>query len=159
MSYVVRGLSPQMFASMFAMGEEELARNRARRIIVEIDSYYPCRVSLESARKGERLLLVHHVHHPVETPYRSAFAIFVREGMTKAAEFIDCCPPVFAARPLAFRGFSADGNLADARLESGDDADDTIRAMFLNPDISYIHAHNAAYGCFAAQIDRTDALG
>lgn len=154
MTYAVRGLEPSQFDAFFTMDEEELARHRARRVVAEADSHYPCRLSLESARKGERLLLLHHVHHDVDTPYRAAFAIFVREGVAEAAEYIDRCPPVFAARPLAFRGFSGEGILVDARLGDGDDADATIVAMFCNPAISYIHAHNAAHGCFAARIDR-----
>jgi Protein of unknown function (DUF1203) len=27
--------------------------------------------------------------------------------------------------------------------------------LFANSDIAYIHAHNAAHGCFAARIDRS----
>ena len=32
--------------------------------------------------------------------------------------------------------------------------DPAIRALFERADIAYIHAHNAAHGCFAARIDR-----
>lgn len=28
--------------------------------------------------------------------------------------------------------------------------------FFANADIAYIHAHNAAHGCFAARVERTD---
>ena len=31
---------------------------------------------------------------------------------------------------------------------------DAIRDLFANPAIAYIHAHNAADGCFAARIER-----
>jgi len=29
-----------------------------------------------------------------------------------------------------------------------------ITRFFANPDVSYIHAHNAKRGCYAARIDR-----
>ena len=34
------------------------------------------------------------------------------------------------------------------------EADARIRALFGRPEIATIHAHNAAYGCFLARIER-----
>jgi hypothetical protein len=31
-----------------------------------------------------------------------------------------------------------------------------IGRLFETPDAAYLHAHNAAHGCFAARIDRAD---
>lgn len=154
MAYRIRGLDRNQFEALFTMDDAALARRRAQRVVATSDRGYPCRISLEDARKGERLLLVHHVHHDVETPYRSAFALFIREDAEQAAEYVDRCPPVFAGRPLSLRGFSDGGALADARLVQGDEADAAIRGMFADPAIAYIDAHNAAYGCFAARIER-----
>ncbi|MBO9582440.1 MAG: DUF1203 domain-containing protein [Sphingobium sp.] len=39
-------------------------------------------------------------------------------------------------------------------LAAASEADDAIRALFERDDVAYIHAHNAAPGCFAARIDR-----
>jgi len=154
MTYRIAGLDPAPFAPLFGASEEELAGHRARRVVADSDSGFPCRVSLEDAKRGERLLLVHHVHHEVETPYRSAFAIFVREEAAAAAEYRDECPPAFAGRTLSLRGFDADGALAEARLAEPGAADEAIRALFAVPRIAYINAHNAAAGCFAARIER-----
>jgi hypothetical protein len=44
--------------------------------------------------------------------------------------------------------------LQDAKLAAPDEAGRAIRALFDRDDIAYIHAHNAAHGCFAARIDR-----
>lgn len=154
MAYRIRGLEPAQFSDLTALDDEALTERRAKRVVADADRGFPCRVTLEDARKGERLLLVHHVHHAVDTPYRSAFAVFVREGAREAAEYVDRCPPVFAARQLSLRGFSDAGELEAATLVSGDEADGTIRAMFADPAIAYIDAHNAAPGCFAARIER-----
>ena len=153
MTYRITGLDPQIFAPFWGMEPDRLEAHRASLRLAEVDGIYPCRVSLDSASKGERLLLCHYVHHEVETPYRSAFAIFVREGASQAV-FVDRCPPVFAARPLALRAYSSDGCLVDARLAAGDDADAAIRSIFELPQIAYIDAHNAAHGCFAARVHR-----
>ena len=44
--------------------------------------------------------------------------------------------------------------LRDARLAAAGEADGAIRALFERDDVAYIHAHNAAHGCYAARIDR-----
>ena len=154
MTYRIAGLDPAQFAPMWAMGDAELARHQAAPVTADTDSGFPCRVTLEDARVGERLMLLNHVHHDVAGPYRSAFAIFVREGAEAAAVYQDRCPPCFAGRTLSLRGFDADGALAQARLAAPGDADAAIRDLLVNPAIAYINAHNAAAGCFAARIER-----
>ena len=153
MTYRIAGLDPAPFAPLWAMGDAELAAAGARRVAADADRGFPCRVSLADARTGETLMLVHHVHHDVAGPYRSAFAIFVREDAVQAT-YEDCCPPCFAGRTLSLRGFDGEGALAEARLAAPDEADLAIRALLSNPAIAYINAHNAAAGCFAARIER-----
>ena len=98
-------------------------------------------------------MLVHHVHHDVAGPYRSAFAIFVREHAVQAT-YEDCCPPCFAGRTLSLRGFDEAGALAEAGLVAPGEVDRAIRTLLADPAIAYINVHNAAAGCFAARIER-----
>lgn len=154
MTYRITGLDPAPFASLFALTDAELAAQGARRVTASSDRGFPCRVSLADAEAGEQLILFHHVSHDVATPYRSAYAIYVRCG-AQQTEFQDALPPVFAGRPLGLRGFDGDGMLRDARLALPGEAEDRIGDLFANPDIAYIHAHNAAHGCFSARIDRS----
>lgn len=153
MTYCIAGLDPEPFAGLFGLTDEELNARNALRVVALADRGFPCRVSLEDARRGEDLILLHHTSHDVCTPYRSAYAIYVRRDVA-AARFIDCTPPVFENRPLGLRGFDSDGLLRDARLALPGEADFGIRELFASPAIAYIHAHNAAHGCFAARIDR-----
>lgn len=154
MTYRIEGLAPARFAPLRAMSDDELVRHRAARVIADADRGYPCRVTLEDARAGERLLLLHHVHHDVESPYRAAFAIFVREEAREAAVYEDRCPPCFEGRTLSLRGFDGENALADAKLALPGEADEAIRALLADARIAFIDAHNAAYGCFAARIQR-----
>ena len=153
MTYSIQGLSPEPFAPLFALDDSELAVINARRVTATADRGFPCRVSLEDAKAGEALILLHHTSHDVETPYRSAYAIYVRPGV-EAATYRDELPPVFEGRPLALRAFDAEGMLQTARLAGPGEADGAIRDLFADDAISYIDAHNAAYGCFAARIER-----
>ena len=154
MTYRITGLSPETFAPLFALDEAELAAHRAVRVTASASRGFPCRVSLEDAREGEELILLHHTSHDVASPYRSGYAIYVRDNATDAAQYIDAIPPVFEGRPLALRGFGADAMLKDAKLALPGEADTAIRTLLADPRIAYIHAHNAAHGCFAAQIER-----
>ena len=153
MTYRIEGLAPEAFESLFSMNDGELAERGARRVIAKSSRGFPCRVSLEDAAEGEELILLHHVSHDVATPFRSAYAIYVRKGAAPAS-FTDETPPVFEGRPLGLRGFDAEGMLTDALLALPGEADARIRQLFANPAIATIHAHNAAHGCFAARIER-----
>lgn len=153
MTYMIQGLSPDRFAPLFAMDAAELAAINARRVTATADKGFPCRISLQDARAGEALILLHHVSHDVATPYRSAYAIYVRPGVD-AARYRDEPPPVFAGRPIALRAFDAAGMLQGARLVAPGEADAAIRDLFGDAGIAYIDAHNAAHGCFAARIER-----
>ena len=154
MTYRITGLDPAPFAPLFALTDAELAAQGARRVTASSDRGFPCRVSLADAEAGEQLILLHHVSHDVATPYRSAYAIYVRCG-AQQTEFHNTLPPVFAGRPLGLRGFDGDGMLRDARLALPDEAEQEFDELFANPAIAYIHAHNAAHGCFAARVDRS----
>ena len=154
MTYRIRGLPAERFERYFAMSDDELRIHRARRMIADEEPGFPCRVSLRDAEIGEEMLLIHFVHNDVETPYRSAFAIFVRKGARQAV-FEDQTPPVFRKRNLSLRAFDAEGNLVCAKLAMQNEADRTLRKMLVDPAIDHIDAHNAAYGCFAARIERS----
>jgi hypothetical protein len=154
MTYRITGLSPAPFAHLIGADNAALAAEGAIRVTAGSDKGWPCRVTLEDANAGESLILVNHVSHDVTTPYRSAYAIYLRERAGDAAEFVDETPPVFEGRPIALRGFDAGGMLRNAALALPGEADAKIRALFESEEIAYIHAHNAAHGCFAAKVER-----
>lgn len=142
MTYRIDGLSP------------DLARTEgARRVTATSKPGFPCRVTLEDAEIGETVLLFNHVSNDVAGPFRSSFAIYVRDG-AQAARYRDSLPPVFSTRTISLRGFDAEGDLKAAELVAGEGIDPAIRAMLDRPEIAFINAHNAAAGCFAAKIVR-----
>jgi Protein of unknown function (DUF1203) len=154
MTYRIEGLRRADFVPLFTMSDAELAARDAVRVTATGHGF-PCRVSLEDASVGEQLILLNYISHDVATPYRSAYAIYVREGAEDAPALIDTTPPVFEGRPLGLRGFGADGMLKNAALALPGQADAKIRELFADENIAYIHAHNAAHGCFSARIDRS----
>lgn len=154
MSYVVHGLDPTPFQPLFGLSDEDLAKHGAVRMRVTEKPSFPCRVSLTDRDIGESVLLLNHVSHDVANAYRASHAIFVAEGVSEAARFVDEVPPVFETRVLSLRGFDADGMMVEAALAQPGEADAGIRKLLANPTIETIHAHNATRGCFAARIER-----
>jgi hypothetical protein len=151
MTYRITGLDPEPYRPLFALSDQELERRGMRRMTVT-DKGFPCRVSLVDRPIGEQVILLNHVSHDAANPYRASHAIFVADA--EQAEFIDEVPPVFVPRMLSMRGFDEDGMMADALITKPGEADAGIRKLFANPEIAYIHVHNAARGCFSARVER-----
>ena len=154
MAYRITGIDPRPYQPLFGLSDDELAQRGAVRMTVTQKPSFPCRVTLEDRDIGEKVLLVNHVSHDSEGPYRASHAIFVTEGAEEPAEFVDEIPPVFATRILSLRGFDDQGMMTDAILTQPGEAEAGIHRLFDNPSITTIHAHNATRGCFAAKIER-----
>jgi hypothetical protein len=77
----------------------------------------------------------------------------VREGARPVAT-VDEMPPALRRRLLALRAFDADGMMRAADIVEGAQAQSLIENLFENPEIAYLHAHYAKWGCYAARIDR-----
>lgn len=93
MSFVIKALPSGSFERLYGAGEETLRAAGARRIRVDADPGFPCRVSLRDAAAGETVLLLNYTHHDHATPYRSSHAIFVREGAETASLNAGETPP------------------------------------------------------------------
>jgi len=154
MTYRIEGLSPDRFSGLIGATDAVLADRGARRVVADSPTGFPCRISLEDAAPGASLILLNFVSHDVETPFRTSYAIFVREDAERPASFEDELAPVLRTRTLGLRGFDADGMLRGALLAMPGEADAKIRELFEAPEIATIHAHNAAHGCFLARIER-----
>lgn len=158
MTYQITGLPRAAFDHLIGATDAELARHNALRVTPTAKPGAPCRITLEDADPGETLILVNHTSHDVTNPYRASHAIFVREQAQAALTYVDRVPPVMVARVLSLRAFDVDGMMIDAVLAQPGLADEEISELLSNPNVAYIHAHNATRGCFAARIDRYEEL-
>jgi hypothetical protein len=154
MTYKITGLDPAPFAHLVGLSDEELATHGAARMIANGQPSFPCRIQLDDAKAGEALLLVNHVSHDGNNPYRASHAIFVSESAAEAAVYEDQIPPALDRRILSLRAFDGNGMMTDAALAQPGEADPVIRRLLGNEAVDHIDAHNAIRGCFAARIDR-----
>ena len=157
MSFTITGLPAQEFQNLLALSDAELKTRGVVRKTADTKPGYPCRITLDDANPGERVLLLNYESHKADTPYRSSYAIYVREGATEQATYRDELPPALKNRPIALRIFDKDGTLISADMGVNEDLKTKVKAAFDNSNAAYIHAHNAMHGCFAAEIRRADA--
>ena len=154
MAFQIHALSESMFDGLFDLSDSDLAKKSAMRMIADSKLGFPCRISLAEADIGDTVILVNHQHQPNATPYRASHAIFVRKNVTQAKLRPDELPEVLKMRLLSVRAFNNTHNMIDADIAEGADVEKIIRRMFENPDVDYLHLHNAKQGCFAASVSR-----
>ena len=154
MSFRIKGLPAETFAHLFALSDEELAKQGAvRRIADDRRPGYPCRVGLTNSKPGDELLLVNYEHLPVDSPYRMRFAIFVRKG-DETYDKVGEIPEQLRGRMLAVRSFDGKGMMVGVELVDGRELEGAIAKLLAQPGADYLHIHYAAPGCYAARVDR-----
>ncbi|WP_119271107.1 DUF1203 domain-containing protein [Taklimakanibacter deserti] len=154
MAFRISGLSPEPFRHLYGLSDAELAKHGVKRYVVDTPTGYPDRIEMRDASPGETVLLLNHVCQPADTPYRASHAIFVREGAEETYTQVDEVPDVIRLRLMSLRAFDKDGMMLDADIVEGKEIEGVIQRFFANPDVDYIHAHNAKRGCYAGRIDR-----
>jgi len=154
MSFRVKGLEADQFVHLYGLSDEELRAQGVLRYRADSSPGFPDRIEMRDAQPGEHLLLLNHEHLPVDSPYRSNHAIFVREGARKAYDEIDQVPAVMAVRQLSVRAFDDLGMMRDAALVDGREAATMFERLLADPAVSYLHVHNAARGCYSGRVER-----
>ncbi len=154
MSFRILGLPLERFAPLFALDDEELQARRIRRFVAEDANSAPCRITLEDAQPGERLLLLNYEHQPAPTPFRATGPIFLREAARTTFDAIGRTPEVFQKRTLSARAYDRAGMMIKGQVSPGADIAGLLGDWFEDPSVDDIHLHYAARGCFAARAVR-----
>lgn len=154
MGFRVSGLNRDEFEALFGLSDEQLRERHIVRRVADQTPGFPCRVSLQDAEPGETLLLLNYEHLAVASPYRARHAIYVRENAQTARPAINEIPDVLRTRLLSLRAYDRAGMMVEADVVHGSDVEPVIERILAEPNVEFIHAHNAKPGCFAARIDR-----
>ena len=153
MSFRITGLPAAQFADWFSLSAAELAKRNAVRRIADSTPGYPCRISLTDADVSQDVLLINYEHLPVDSPYRSSHAIYIRAG-EETCDVIDAVPTMLRSRLLSLRAFDVAGMMTGADVVDGRELEPAIEKLFSDQRAEYMHAHFAKPGCYAARIDR-----
>jgi hypothetical protein len=154
MDFRITGLPVAQFAPLFGLTEPELTAQGVIRYVADHNPGFPCRVSLQDAAVGDPVLLLNYEHLSVSGPYRSRHAIYVREYAVEVRPAVNQVPDVLRIRLMSVRAFDNGGMMVDADVVEGASVDRLIGRYLDNPQVAYLHLHNAKRGCYAARAER-----
>jgi hypothetical protein len=151
--FQVRGLEPGLFEPLFALPDEALVAQGARRVIADADSGYPCRISLRSVGEGEEVLLVNYEHRPeAHSPYRAKGPIFV--SRLERGYYRDEVPLLLRESLVSLKAYDADAFIVAAEVVEGREVRNQVERYLHRADVDHVDAHFARRGCFAARFER-----
>lgn len=157
MTWIIEALPLDPFTPTFALSDAELAAIGARRWVADAPGRAPCRVSLQDADAGERLVLVNHAHLTDPTsPYRAAGPIFIREAAEAYVPAAGAIPETLAKRPLSLRLYDRRSMMIDGLVIDGAELADHLTRAFDTPATKEVHIHFAPRGCYLAKAVRQD---
>lgn len=154
MDYVVEGLDIEVFRPLFGLQDDALRARGVVRMVADAKPGFPCRVTLEDAEPGETVLLLPWRHLDVDTPYRADGPIFVRESARATRVSRNAIPEQQRSRLLSVRAYDAAGWMRDAEVVDGVALEPLIARFLADPEVDYLHVHNARRGCYACRVDR-----
>jgi hypothetical protein len=154
MDFRISGLPLAPFLPLLELDAGALGAQGVVELTVEEPHAWPCRVSLEDALPGERVLLFNYRHQPADSPYAASGPIVVRRAVAAARSIRNTVPDQQRRRLLSVRAYDARGWMVDAEVAPGTELEALIERFFGVPDVTYLHVHNARRGCYACRVDR-----
>ncbi len=76
------------------------------------------------------------------------------EGAQAAYDRVDDIPQALRTRVLSLRAFDESDVMIKADLVDGREIETLIDSLLADPQVAYIQAHYAKWGCYAARIER-----
>jgi hypothetical protein len=128
------------------IGDRNSRAPRHARVVDEPNAF-PCRISLTDADVGDEGLLINHELLPVNSPYRSRHAIFIRANET-AFDAVDQVPDMLRRRLLSLRAFDRAGMMTGCDVVEGRELEAAIAGCSPN------RRHLSARALRAAQLLR-----
>jgi Protein of unknown function (DUF1203) len=157
MNFRISGLPIAPFQALLSATDEALAQQNIRVLEVDAPNAYPCRVTLQDAQPGERVLLLNYTHLPSNSPYAASGAIFIRCTASESASYVNEVPEQQRRRLLSVRAYDVQDMMIEAQVIEGSMLAEQIAKFWQLAQVSYLHVHNARQGCYACRVDRTVA--
>jgi hypothetical protein len=154
MGFRISGLPLESFERFFALDAAGLESAGVVELVAAEEGTWPCRVSLQDAVPGERVLLLNYRHQPAASPYAASGPIVVRRAAGATRIAVNEVPAQQRSRLLSVRAYDERHWIVGGEVAPGTELEVVIGRYFADPRVSYLHLHNARYGCYAARVDR-----
>ena len=94
-------------------------------------------------------------HQPAPaSPYRASGPIFVSRHAKPSELPPGELPACVAGRLMSVRAYDAQHLMVEADVCEGETLAPVIERMFADPQVAYLHLHNARRGCYSCRVDR-----
>ena len=153
-NFQITALQDKEFSNLFKLDNRELEKRGVIKMTVDKKPGFPCRVSLKDAEIGEEVILLSYQHHQTNSPYQATGPIFISKDAITSSLDINEIPAMLNHRLLSVRAYDQNGMMRDAIVTEGQNLKTVLIATFSNPEINYIHIHNAKAGCYNCKVER-----
>lgn len=153
-TFRIVGLPADPFQPLFARSAAELEAIGAVRVVADRAHAFPCRIGLRDVDPGEELLLLPFEHQPARSPYRASGPIYVSAGGREARLDVGEIPDVVRRRQISVRAYDARHMIVGAEVCAGADVGAEIERQLADPQVAYLHLHNAKRGCYSCLVER-----
>ena len=154
MGFRITGLPLESFRHLFSLDAAGLRAAGVVDLHVDEVHTWPCRITLQDAVPGERVLLLNHAHQPAASPYAASGPIVVRRSASATRTALNEVPEQQRRRLLSVRAYDARHWIVGGEVAPGTELTAVIERFFDDPQVAYLHLHNARHGCYAARVDR-----
>ncbi|CAM3701521.1 hypothetical protein VA7868_00251 [Vibrio aerogenes CECT 7868] len=120
----------------------------------------PCRDTLRRAQPGEKLILGSYCPFSRPGPYKEYGPIFIQAEPADTPPDLTRLPtrastgPAYLSHMFVLRAYRENETIATAGLVSTDNAQAVLEQFFTDPEVHFVLARFAAYGCYALRLDR-----
>ena len=120
----------------------------------------PCRDVLRRAKPGEKLILASYCPFSQQGPYREYGPVFIlAENTEEEIDYSELAvnhknEQQYFVAPFVLRGYDSKERIIDAAITSLTEAKSQVEFLFNNPQVNFVLARFAAYGCYALRLDR-----
>ena len=152
-SFQAFALDRNPFAHLFALSDEEVLAQGAKRHIANKRPGFPCRLSLQDAEIGEEVILATY-QHIGGSPFAATGPIFVRKAAIRAEPEPNVVPQFLESRLISLRAYDGQGLIVDADVVPGSEIKARLEGLFEAKGVAHIQAHFARPGCYACRFER-----
>ncbi|HYZ16311.1 MAG TPA: DUF1203 domain-containing protein [Candidatus Acidoferrum sp.] len=121
---------------------------------VSEDDSNPCRSCLRVTKSGSRLILFAHRPFTTDGPYAEIGPVFIHAEECAPYAETERFPADFRPRRLTFRAYDGQGEIDDATVADGADAETVLQRLFARDDVAEVHVRNPAWGCYDFRVVR-----
>ena len=107
MGFRISGLPFEQFEPLLGLDTAALAARGVVDLCVEEEHAWPCRVTLQDAVPGERVLLLNYRHQSADSPYASSGPIVVRRHADRTCIALNEVPDQQRRRLLSVRAYDS----------------------------------------------------